>query len=195
MKTDFFTSLSDRHVPGVWKFTIQTGKDGIMSVSALFNLLQNKDQASKVVPPMVLKGTPAELDEGFFDSIERPVAETAGLFHNMNDYLKGLEEARKQSKMEQDKAKAKTLAKPAEPKDGIEVANEPKVSREGKRKIYEEAMKSISELAGNCKYSEALALLPPSTDYPEKTAELDKKRSDLERMKKQYEEALTLFNA
>ncbi|RYY59134.1 MAG: prtrc system protein e, partial [Chitinophagaceae bacterium] len=89
---------------------------------------------------MLLRGTVEELDEGFFDSILHPVQEAAGLFHNMESYMKGLEEAKKQSKMEQDKklqeSKAKALAKANEPKDGIEVNDEPKVNKEEKRRAY-----------------------------------------------------------
>jgi len=198
MKTNFFRNIADLNVPGNWKFTITTDDKGLLTVSALFNALQNGDSASKLVPPMLLRGTADELDGGFFDTIEKPVQEAAGLFHNMDTYMKGLEEAKKQSKMEQDKKtqenKGKALAKASEPKDGIEVSAEPKVSKEEKRKIYDEAMKKIGELNDSCKYEEALQILPSVEDYPEKKAELEKKKAELERKQHQYAQALQLFN-
>lgn len=198
MTTNFFKNIANLNVPGNWKFAITADDKGLLTVSALFNALQNGDSASKLVPPMVLRGTADELDEGFFDTIEQPVQEAAGLFHNMETYMKGMEEAKKQSKMEQDKkvqeSKAKALAKTSEPKDGIEVSAEPKVNKEEKRKIYDEAMKKIGELNDTCKYEEALSILPTIEDYPEKKNELEKKKADLERKHQQYEQAFQLFN-
>lgn len=198
MTTNFFNNIADLNVSGNWKFTINTDEKGVMTVSALFTSMQNGDNASKVVPPLLLRGTAVELDEGFFNTIEKPVQEAAGLFHNMETYMKGLEEAKKQSKMEQDKktqeVKAKALAKANEPKDGIEVSAEPKVNKEEKRKIYEDAMKKIGELNDTCKYEEALNILPSVDDYPEKKTELEKKKADLERKQQQYAQALQLFN-
>lgn len=196
MKTNFFQNIAGLKVPGNWKIAIQTDDKGQFTVSAIFNTNDNSDNASKAVPPMLLKGTAQEMDEGFFDTIERPVQETAGLFHNMDAYLKGLEEAKKQSKMEHDKKaqenKAKTPNK--ENKDGIEVTAT-QVNKEEKKKAYDEAMKKVAELNDTCKYTEALELLPSEDEYPEKKAELDKKRTDLERKKQQYEQALSLFNS
>lgn len=198
MTTNFFKNIADLNVPGNWKFTITADDKGILTVSGLFHAVQNADSASQIVPPMLLRGTADELDEGFFDTIEKPVQEAAGLFHNMETYLKGLEEAKKQSKMEQDKknqeAKTKALAKASEPKDGIEVTAEPKINKEEKRKVYDEAMKNIAELNDNCKYEEALAILPSVDEYPEKKIELEKKKADLERKHRQYAQALQLFN-
>ncbi len=198
MTTNFFKNIADLNVSGNWKFTITTDDKGLLTVSALFSANKNEDNASKLVPPMLLRGTADELDEGFFDTIEKPVQEAAGLFHNMDTYMKGLEEAKKQSKMEQDKkiqeSKAKALAKTNEPKDGIEVSTEPKVNKEEKRKIYDEAMKKVGELNDTCKYEEALKILPSVEDYPKKKIELEKKKTDLERKQQQYSQVFQLFN-
>jgi len=184
------------NVPGNWKIAIHADDKGQFTVSALFNTDHNGDNAYKVVPPMVLKGTAQEMDEGFFDTIEKPVQETAGLFHNMEAYLKGLEEAKKQSKMEQDKKaqelKNKQQAKAKSNEEGIEVS-EPKDSKEDRKKRYEDAMKQIAELNDRCKYEEAIALLPTVEDYPEKQKELENKLADLTRKKGQLEQAMKLF--
>ena len=199
MKTNFFENIAKLNTPGNWKLTIHCDETGQMTVSALFNITANGDNAHKVVPPMLLKGTAAELDEVFFEVIEKPVQETAGLYHNMEQYLKGLEEAKKQSKMEQDKKAEALKAKNAKPKtsadaDDIEIT-EPKVNKEEKKKAYDEAMKKIAELKGLTKYEEALELLPTATDYPEKEAELNLKAEDLNRLKAQKEKQMQFFNA
>ncbi|HZY37394.1 MAG TPA: PRTRC system protein E [Mucilaginibacter sp.] len=196
MKTNFFQNIADLNVPGNWKIAIHADDKGRFTVSALFNTDNNGDNAYKVVPPMVLKGTAQEMDEGFFDAIEKPVQETAGLFHNMEAYLKGLEEAKKQSKMEQDKKaqelKNKQQAKAKSNEEGIEVS-EPKENKEDRKKRYDDAMKQIAELNDRCKYEEAIALLPTVEDYPEKQKELENKLADLTRKKGQLEQAMKLF--
>jgi len=165
-------------------------------VSALFTALHNADNALKAIPPMLLRGTPDELDEGFFEVITQPIQQTAGLYNNLNAYHKEVEEARIKSKMEQDKKakENKTKTASASSKDDIEIG-EAKPNKEEKRKAYVQAMIQINELSGGCKYEEALALLPSIADYPEKEAELKKKAEDLNRKKDQMAQALNLFNA
>jgi PRTRC genetic system protein E len=192
MNTNFFQNIADLQVQGSFKLAIHVADQGKFVVSLLFNTDGNGDSAYKVVPPMVLKGTAQELDEGFFEAIQKPIQQTAGLFQNMEAYLKSLEEAKKLSKMEADKAKPKPAPKTPASGDGIEVP-EPKVDKEAKRKIYDEAMKQINELNYQCKYGDALKLLPTIEDYPEKQAELDKKRADLIRKKEQHDKMLQLF--
>jgi len=57
MKTNFFQNIADLNVPGNWKIAIHADDKGQFTVSALFNTDHNGDNAYKVVPPMVLKGT------------------------------------------------------------------------------------------------------------------------------------------
>lgn len=200
MTTNFFQNIASLNVPGNWKLTLHTDEAGNFTVSALFTALYNADNALKAIPPMLLKGTATELDEGFFEAIAEPVQQTAGLYTNLNAYHKGLEEARLKSKMEQDKkakenkAKPKTATGEGGEDDDIELA-EPKISREEKKKIYEDAIKTVNELRGGMKYAEALEMLPEAADYPEKTAELNKLRIDLERLKSLKEKQNSLFNA
>lgn len=192
MKTNFFENIANLNVPGNWKIAIHADAKGQFTVSALFNTEANGDNAHKLVPPMALTGTAQEMDEGFFDAIEQPVQQTAGLFRNMEAYLKSLEEAKKQSKMEQDKNKPKPSTPKKSEGDDIEVA-EPKVDKEAKKKAYDEAMEQVNEHNDHCRYAEALELLPSADEYPEKKAELDKKRADLNRKKEQLEKLPQLF--
>lgn len=188
MKTNFFENIAALNAEGNYKMAIHADKEGAFTVSLLYNTTANGDNAHKLVPPMVLKGTAQELDEGFFEAIKQPIRETAGLFQNMEAYLKGLEEAKKQSKMEQAKTKPKTVAGT----EDIEVA-EPKVDKEAKKKAYDEAIRQVAELNDHCKYGEALAALPTVADYPEKQGELEKKHADLTRKKEQHDRMLQLL--
>ena len=198
MTTNFFQNIADLNIPGKWKVVIHTDDKGQLTVSALYTTHHNEDDASRLVPPMVLKGTAQELDEGFFDTITKPVQETSTLFHNMETYLKGLEEAKKQSQMEQarktQELKNKQQAKVKTEEDGIEVSGQ-KENKEERKKRYEEDMKKVADFNDACKYAEAIESLPNEEEYPEKKAELEKKRADLERKKQQYDKALQLFNS
>lgn len=192
MNTDFFKNLAGLNVPGNWKISIQTSDNIQFTVSALFLANACGDNASKTIPPMLLKGTTDELDEGFFDAIVAPIQETAGLYTNMEAYLKEVERARLASKEEQDK-KAKAVQTAKKPGD-VEMPDQ-KLAKEEKKKAYDETMKSIGELSAKMKYGDALALLPSVQDYPEKKNELEKKETELKRLLNQYENALFNLNA
>ncbi|MGF7079639.1 PRTRC system protein E [Mucilaginibacter sp. UYCu711] len=193
MTTNFFQHLATLQVPGKWNMTIQTDEKGNFTLSALFTALHNADNATKIIPPMLLKGNAEELDNGFFETITQPVQQTAGLYNNLNAYGKELEKARLASKMEQDK-KAKTAKPKAQPKMGGEDNNievgEPKPDKEELRKAYDEAIKNMADLDSRCLYEEALAILPSVTEYPDKGAELAKKKADLERKREQKKQLL-----
>jgi PRTRC genetic system protein E len=192
MNTDFFQQIAGLNIPGNWKIAIQTTDNELFTVSALFAPNMCGDDAAKTVPPMLLKGTWQELNEGFFDAITSPVLQTAGMYSNMETYLKEVERARLASKGEQDK-KAKEKAAQAKKPGDVEMPD-PKLAKEEKKKAYDEAMKTISELSAKMKYGDALDILPSITDYPEKKAELEKKEGELKRLKSQYDNALFTLN-
>ena len=79
MNTNFFQNIASLNVPGNWKLTLHTDETGNFTVSALFTALQKADNALKAIPPILLRGTVDELDEGFFEVITQPVQQTAGL--------------------------------------------------------------------------------------------------------------------
>lgn len=203
MKTNFFENITALQVPGKWTLAIHTDEQGQFTVSALFTALHNADNATKVIPPMLLKGTATEMDEGFFETITQPVQQTAGLYNNLNAYHKQLEKARLNSKMEQDKKnktapKAKLATAGSDENESGEDENmevgEPVPNAADKRKAYADALSKINELNAACKYAEALEILPSITDYPEKETELKKLLTDLTRKRDQMAQALTLFN-
>jgi PRTRC genetic system protein E len=193
MNTNFFQNIAELNIPGNWKIAIQTTDNLQFTVSALFTANYCGDNASKGVPPMLLKGTAEELNEGFFGAIASPAQQTAGLYTSMDAYLKEVEKARLASKEEQDK-KAKEKAASAKKPGDVEMPD-PKPSKEEKRRAYEEAIKNIFEFSAKMKYADALAILPTVEDYPEKKNELEKKGAELKRLQTQYDNALFNLNA
>ncbi len=179
MKTNFFENIANLNVPGIWKIGIHTDENGRFVVSVLFTAHQSGDNATKSITPLLFKGTAKEIDEGFFEALENPIQETAGFYANTEAYLKSLEQARLASKMEQDK-KAKNGKSKTDTtnKEGIEV---PKVDLEEKRKAYTEIVRQIVELDTKMMYEEALEILPDVTIYPDREAEITKRKADLER--------------
>ena len=177
MTTNFFQNIANLNVPGIWRIGISTDDKGNIKITGLFNIHNNGTQAAKVVPPFIITGTAEEMDNCFFDTITKPVQETAGVFHNMEDYRKGLDKAKNLSKASPAKPTTTTGAKTPD-----QELPDPKAE---KKKAYEAILKTINELQAECKYEEAIALLPAVEDYPEKEAEIKNLRTDLNRKKGQ----------
>jgi PRTRC genetic system protein E len=179
MTTNFFQNIISLNAPGVWNISITTDEQGKVKIMGLYNLPKNGTQAAKVVPPFIVSGTAEEVDNTFFDTIEKPIQETAGVFHNMEDYRKGLEKAKNLAKTTTTATKPAT-APPAKSPD--QELPDPKVE---KKKAYDTAIKAINDLQADCKYEEALALLLVIEEYPEKESELKNLRTELNRKKEQ----------
>lgn len=158
---NFFQNLIALQVKGEWKITINQHDEGKLIVSVLLDNKQCGDEARKLIPPLILKGTAAELDEGFFNAISAPVQTTAQLFSNMEAYLKAQDEAKKQSAMEKDR--------------------ETKAEKEKgeKQKKFESSMKRVDELEAEGKFKEAWMKVPEISEYPEQEALLRKRKEDL----------------
>lgn len=70
-----------------------------------------KDNAKGRIVPLNLSGTPEDLDNGFLEAIEAPIAKASGLLTNMASFEKAQEEAKEKSKMEADKKAAEEKKK------------------------------------------------------------------------------------
>jgi len=161
METNFFQSIAALNVQGGWALNITNDVTGKWVVSVLFYNDSVGDDARKRVPPIILKGTTAELDNGFFEAISKPVQETAALFTNMEAYLKQREQAKAASQMEKDKSVK---------------ADKDKTDKQNK---YEEAMKKVDELEAEGKFKEAWMKVPSPTDYPDETETLRARKATL----------------
>lgn len=166
MKTNFFQAIAHLHGQGKWTVTAEFTAEKTLAVSVL--LSDKNSQASKTtIEPMLFRGTPQEIDEGFFSAIAEPVKQTASLFANADAYQKSLADSKEQL----DK-KAKKASESPKPK--VEGSSDTK-------KVYEEKMKKVAELDSACKYEQALAELPTAEDYPDKKGEIENRKSELER--------------
>jgi PRTRC genetic system protein E len=163
METNFFQSIVALQVAGNWKINIAKENADRLIVSVLFFNDNIGDDACKKVPPILLKGTAQELDEGFFQAIEQPVKQTDQLFTNMEQYIKEKEQAKISSQMEKD--------------------NTSKVDKEktDKQKKYEEATKKVDELEAEGKFKEAWIKVPHAEQYPEHAEAIRKRKSELSR--------------
>lgn len=59
----------------------------------------SKDKALESMRPIVLKGTPSEMDLHFFDNVLKPLEITSEFMTNLVEYEKSLEETKKNSEM------------------------------------------------------------------------------------------------
>lgn len=161
MTTNFFSMIQSLNVQGDWKISIAKEEAGKLIISVLFFNEKTGDDARKIVPPMVFKGTAEEIDNGFFDAISNPVKKADQLFTNMEQYLKQLEQAQIQSKMEKEKS------------------DKEKKERDERKKKYEAVMKKVAELEEKKKIGEAIGAMPKPEDFPEQAEEIKKKTDEL----------------
>lgn len=193
MKTNFFQQVAGLGFNGNFLLNINQDETGVLTVSAVLKKGNITATAGNQLPPMLFKGTPEELDEGFFEQFAQPVKQTLKLFTNLEAYQAELDKAKKQP----DKAgKPSTVdaKKPAnnslfnqpeapedeQDDDSDEQADETEALAE-KQRLFDEAMQRVAELNTQMKYKEAIAQLPDAGEYPDKADELKTKRAQLEK--------------
>ena len=120
-----------------------TKLNGKMSVSVMPTKTGLKDEAKGKLSPIIVSGTPDELDAEFIQAICQPLTKATGLLTNMDTFEKSIEAAEAASK-------ATTEAKKKEEKEG---------------KAFSEKMKKV-ETFNEKKYAEAAILLKTATEMP-----------------------------
>ncbi|SFP80213.1 PRTRC system protein E [Parafilimonas terrae] len=161
MNANFFRQMTDLNITGNLQLTISKGTENNFVVSVMLQNEQCGDEARKLIPPFNLRGTAEELDNGFFEQVTTPIQTASGLMVNMETFMKQLEEAKKQSAMEKEKA------------------DKEKKEKEAKEKKYSEAMQKVDELEKDCKYRDAWMKVPEPSEYPEQAEALRKRKSSL----------------
>ncbi len=159
--TNFFSSVAALNITGDLQLTIRKGAENNWIISVMLNNEQCGDEARKLIPPLNLKGTVNELDEGFFERITTPLQSASGLVDNMEAFMKQLEEAKKQSAMEKEKADREKKAK------------------EEKDKKFKEAMAKADELEKEGQYRDAWMKVPDPAQFPEQAEVIRKRKSAL----------------
>jgi len=161
--TNFFRQIAQMEMNSKLMLTITKATEHKIIVSILIENDSCGDKAKNIIPPLNLKGTPEELDEGFFSHIKKPVQTASGLLSNMENFMKQVELAQTHSAMEKEKS-----------------AKEHK-DKESKNRKYNEAMVKADALEREGKYKEAWSALPKIGDYPEHSEAIKKKQEIYER--------------
>jgi PRTRC genetic system protein E len=175
MNTNFFTQLASLSSKGNWRIAVSNVGNGCLVVSVLLVDEGLKDEAAKSIPPMILKGTASEIDEGFFIALEKPIAKTVGLFANIEQYETAVDEAEKQLRMEREKKQKAQISQP--------------VQDEQTRK-FETIMKKVEVLQAEEKYGEAIAQLPKVDLFPEQEEAINLKKDELWELRNTKENTL-----
>ncbi len=161
MDTNFFNQIAQMDIQGDFQLTIAKGTENNLIVLVM---LQNDgcgDKAKNFIPPLTLRGTAEELDNGFFEKITTPMQTASGLMVDMDGFMKQLEEAKKQSAMEKEKG------------------DREKKELETKDKKFKDGMTKADELGKEGKFREAWMKVPQITDFPEKVDEIRRRKTEL----------------
>lgn len=161
--TNFFGQIAQLKLNGDLQIIISKGIDDQLIVSTMLQNVNCADSASANLLPLIIKGTPRELCEQYFERITAPMQSVSGLLDNMDAFVKQVEEMKKQSAME--KAKADKEKKEAD----------------GKDKKYHDAMKKADTLINEKKYREAWTVLSKLSEFPQYREQIREKQEICER--------------
>ena len=161
MNTNFFNQIQQLDFTGVLQLNISKGIESNLIVTVLLNNEQCGDSAKNLIPPLTFNATPQEFDEGFFEQITTPIQKVSGLMVDMEKFLKQLEEVKKHSAIEKEKA------------------DRQKKEQEAKDKKFKDAMAKADELEKEGKFREAWMKVPDITEFPEKADEIRKRKTAL----------------
>ena len=161
MNANFFNQIAQLQIIGDLQLTIAKGAENNLIVSVMLQNEQCGDNAKNIIPPLNLRGTAEELDNGFFENITTPIQTASGLMVDMENFMKQLEETKKQSAMEKDKA------------------DRQKKEQEAKDKKFKDAMAKADELEKEGKHREAWVKVPEITEFPEKADEIRRRKREL----------------
>ena len=163
MQTNFFRQIAKMGVTGDLQITLRPTTENSFVISVLLNNEQCGDEARKLIPPLNLRGTAEDLDNGFFENISVPMQTASGLMVDMESFMKQLEETKRNSTMEKEKQ------------------DKEKKEKEAKEKKYKEAFQKAEELEKEGKYKEAWSALPKISENPDFADTIRKKQDEYER--------------
>lgn len=161
MNTNFFNQIQQLDFTGVLQLNISKGIESNLIVTVMLNNEQCGDNAKNGIPPLTFNATPQEFDEGFFEQITAPIKTVSGLMVDMEKFLKQLEEVKKHSAIEKEKA------------------DKQKKEQEAKDKKFKDAMAKADELEKEGKFREAWIKVPDINEFPEKADEIRKRKTSL----------------
>lgn len=146
----FFTQIHQTMIEGVdLSFVIRKQADNLV-VSVLPKSGALKGDAANCIIPLVVNGTPAELDAGFIQSAFRPLQRVQGLITNIAQF----EQQAEKTAVENKQGKGRSNKPSNETKEEIE-----------KRERYEKALKRADELIAAKSFDDALIALQQARLY------------------------------
>lgn len=158
----FFTHIHQTMTEGVdLSFVIRKQADRLV-VSVLPKSGALKGDAANGIIPLVVSGTPAELDAGFIQSAFRPLQRVEGLITNIARF----EQQAEKTEAENKQSKGRSNKPCSETKEEAE-----------KRERYEKALKRADELIAAKSFDDALISLQQARLYapPTQTKSIDEK--------------------
>lgn len=99
---------------------LSADKDGIITISLLPKPKDVKDEAVSIIKPLTMRGTAEDLDANFFETIEKPIKKATGLYTDLSEFEKSVEEAEKSSKKAEKEKKTEKEEKDKKAKAVIE---------------------------------------------------------------------------
>lgn len=161
MNSNFFNQIAELDFIGNLQLIITKGAENTLIVSILLNNEKCSDNAKNIIPPLLFNATAQELDNEFIQQISSPIQIVSDVMIDMEQFLKQMEEVKKQSIKEKEKT---------------EKAKKDKLSKDKK---YEDAMLKVNELEKEGKFREAWIKVPEPTEFPQKVDEIRKRKSEL----------------
>lgn len=163
MQTNFFRQIAKMNLTGDLQITLRQTTENSFVLSVLLNNEQCGDEARKLIPPLNLRGTAEELDNGFFENVSTPLQTASGLMVDMESFMKQLEVAKRKSAMEKEKS------------------DKDKKEKDGKEKKYKDAIQKAEELEKEGRFKDAWSALPKASEYPDFAENIRKKQDEYER--------------
>lgn len=139
-----FTELADLMSEKDVITLVLTKTNGLLTVSVMPKRAGLKDEAKNNLSPIVLKGTPDELDRDFITTIQKPIERAVGLLTNMAVHEKSVETMKSKSKAEDENRKKESAEK----------------------KAYTDKIQKVETLYKEKKYPEAAILLKQVSEMP-----------------------------
>lgn len=169
MKTDFFQNLIELKAAGDFTIHIKQEEYGQLKVSVILVNEKVDDDAKNIIPAMNFQGTATELDEGFFEALQKPVEKASTLFTNMLDFEEALEKTQANAKMEREKSDVEKKAK------------------DERKKKYDSVIKRVNDLEERKRFGEAIGAMPNCIDFPEQADEIKTRMDELRKKHGQLE--------
>ena len=163
MQTNFFRQIAKMNLTGDLQITLRPTTENSFVLSVLLKNEQCGDEARKTIPPLNLRGTAEDLDNGFFESITQPLQTASGLMVDMESFMKQLEETKRNSAMEKQKS------------------DKEKKEKEAKEKKFKDSLQKAEELEKEEKYKDAWSALPKASEFPDYAEIIRKKQDEYER--------------